>query len=76
VPSIGGQRLPAIGVEATGTTYRDLADIPNRPSVSPPEANQAAVDSLMADRNKTSEAADQLRRQPFTPPEPGSRVDF
>ena len=76
VPTIGGRPLPAIGAEATGTTYRDLADIPNLPRVSPPEENQAAIEGLAAERSRTGEAAGELRRQPFTPPEPAPRVDF
>jgi hypothetical protein len=44
--------------------------------VSPPEENQAAIEGLPAERSRTGDAAGQLRREPFTPPEPAPRVDF
>ena len=50
--------------------YRDLADIPERPDVTPTSMNQQAVQNLRDERARTMEAAESLRREPVTPPEP------
>jgi hypothetical protein len=56
--------------------YRDLADIPDAPRVSPPEANQEAIQSLMMDRANTAQTAEDLRRQPFNMPAPSMPPGF
>ena len=76
LPTIGGQTLPKETAPATPPVYRDLADIPEPPVISPPEANQEAIDSLMADRAKTAQTAEALRQQPFTMPDPAMTLDF
>jgi hypothetical protein len=76
LPAIGGQQLPKETSPAAPTVYRDLADIPEAPRVSPPEANQAAIQSLMMDRAKTSQTAEDLRQQPFDMPDPSTPPGF
>jgi len=76
LPTIGGQNLPKETAPTTPPVYRDLADIPEPPVISPPEANEAAIESLMADRAKTAQTAEELRRQPFTMPDPAMTLGF
>ena len=76
LPAIGGQALPKETAPATPPVYRDLADIPEPPRVSPPETNQEAIDSLIADRAETAQTAEALRRQPFTMPDPATTLGF
>ena len=61
---------------ATGmmVQYRDLADIPERPGVTARAVNDQAVESLMEDRARTAQAAESLRSEPFSPPEPAAPV--
>jgi len=70
LPAIGGRPLPPATGQAGAPLYRDLAGIPDPPPISLPEANQAAIQSLTMDRARTAEAAEDLRRQPFAPPDP------
>ena len=76
LPRIEGLALPKEAAPATPPVYRDLADIPEPPKISAPEENQEAIDSLMADRAKTEQTAEALRRQPFTMPESAMTLDF
>ena len=76
LPTIGGEQLPKDTSPAGPIVYRDLADIPEAPRVSPPDANQEAIQSLMMDRAKTAETADDLRRQPFNMPDPSTPPGF
>jgi len=76
LPTIEGEQLPKDTGPATPTVYRDLADIPEAPRVSPPETNQEAIQSLMMDRAKTAETAEDLRRQPFNMPDPSMPPGF
>ncbi|HMI96025.1 MAG TPA: hypothetical protein VK479_05885 [Micropepsaceae bacterium] len=76
LPSIGGQQLPKETTPTAPPVYRDLADIPEPPGVSPPEANQEAIQSLTMDRAKTAQTAEDLRRQPFTMPDPSTPPGF
>ena len=76
LPAIGGQNLPKDTAPAPPPVYRDLADIPDPPKVSAPEENQEAIDSLSADRAKTAQTAEELRRQPFTMPDPATTLGF
>jgi hypothetical protein len=76
LPAIGGQQLPKETAPAVPPSYRDLADIPEPPAVSPPEANQEAIQSLTMDRAKTAQTAEDLRRQPFTMPDPSTPPGF
>jgi len=76
LPTIGGEQLPKDTSPAGPIVYRDLADIPEAPPVSPPDANQEAIQSLMMDRAKTAETADDLRRQPFNMPDPSTPPGF
>jgi hypothetical protein len=50
--------------------FRDLADIPERPGVTARDVNDQALESLAEDRARTAQAADSLRDEPFTTPEP------
>jgi hypothetical protein len=76
LPAIGGQQLPKETSPAAPTVYRDLADIPEAPPVSRPEVNQEAIQSLMMDRAKTAQTAEDLRQQPFTMPDPSTPPGF
>ncbi len=53
-----------------GPVYRDLADIPERPDVTPTSMNQQAVQNLKEERAKTMDAAEMLRNEPVTSPAP------
>ena len=70
LPMIGGQPLPPEPPQAGPPVYRDLADIPEAPSVTPADVNEAAMQALAKDRATTAVAAEDLRRQPFAPPDP------
>jgi type IV pilus biogenesis protein CpaD/CtpE len=76
LPAIEGEQLPKDTSSAGPIVYRDLADIPEAPPVSRPQANQAAIESLMMDRAKTAETAQDLRRQPFNMPDPSTPLGF
>ena len=72
LPTIGGQPLPPLNAQMEAPVYRDLADIPAPPPITPPEANEAAIQSLAADRERTAAAAEALSRQPFVTPDPAN----
>jgi hypothetical protein len=76
LPAIEGEQLPKEPSPAAPVVYRDLADIPEAPAISPPAANQEAIQSLMMDRAKTAQTADDLRQQPFTMPDPSTPPGF
>ena len=65
-PVLGG----CLGVSNDMVMFRDLADIPERPAVTAREMNDKAAESLSADRARTAQAAESLRNEPFTAPEP------
>ena len=56
--------------------YRDLADIPEPPPVTPQAANDMTIETLAEDRAKTAHAADDLRRQPFMQPDSDIKPGF
>ena len=58
------------GMGASPPVYRNLADIPDRPQVTPKETNEKAVQNLAEERAKTMEAGENLRREPVTTPAP------
>jgi len=64
--SMGG----CTGASGTMVVFRDLADIPERPDVTAREVNDRAAQSLEEDRARTAQAIDDLRSEPFSPPEP------
>jgi len=76
LPSVGGRPLPPEGSQAAEPIYRDLADIPAPPSITPPDVNQGMIEALTADRAKTAQAAEDLRRQPFDQPDPATKLGF
>ena len=76
LPAIEGKQLPKDTSPAGPTVYRDLADIPEPPPISPPEANQEAIQSLMMDRAKTAQTAEDLRQQPFNMPDSSTPPGF
>ena len=59
-----------LGSPDTMVVFRDLADIPERPDVTAREVNDQAAQSLEEDRARTAQAIEDLRNEPFTPPEP------
>jgi len=76
LPAIEGEQLPKDASPAGPTVYRDLADIPDPPPISPPKANQEAIESLMMDRAKTAQTAEDLRQQPFNMPDSSTPPGF
>jgi hypothetical protein len=75
LPQIGGAPLPPEGTQAQ-PIYRDLADIPDPPPITPMEANQGTIQALTEDRAKTAQAAEDLRRQPFNQPDSATQPGF
>jgi hypothetical protein len=68
LPEINGAPLPP-EKGAARPIYRDLADIPEPPAVAAPERNESTAQTLIEDRAKTAQAAEDLRRQPFNQPD-------
>lgn len=58
------------GASERMVVFRDLADIPERPAVTAREMNDQALEALKEDRARTAQAAEDLRSEPFAPPEP------
>ena len=58
------------GASERMVVFRDLADIPERPGVTARDVNDQALESLAEDRARTAQAAESLRDEPFTTPEP------
>jgi len=75
LPKIAGSPLPPEPMAAK-PVYRDLADIPAPPTVTPPEMNQGTIQTLTDDRAKTAQAADDLRREPFNQPDSAIQPGF
>ena len=75
LPEIAGATVPADN-SANQPVYRDLADIPEPPAITPKAANDMTANSLSQDRASTAQAADDLRRQPFMQPDSDSKPGF
>jgi hypothetical protein len=75
LPRIGGAQLPP-DTSPVEPVYRDLADIPEPPSVTPQAANEMTIEALAQDRAKTAQAAEDLRQQPFMQPDSDSKPGF
>ena len=75
LPKIAGSPLPSEQSLAK-PVYRDLADIPAPPTVTPTEQNQGTIQALMKDRASTAQSADDLRRQPFNQPDSAIQPGF
>jgi hypothetical protein len=58
------------GCGGSDVVYRNLADIPDRPSVTPKDMNDKAVQNLTEERAKAMEAGENLRRETVTTPAP------
>ena len=67
LPRIGGEPLPPDKGEPA-PVYRDLADIPQPPVVTPHSENESTIQTLTEDRAKTARAAEDLRKEPFDQP--------
>ena len=78
MPKIAGLEAPvgpAITAAAPGSPqYRDLADLPQRPTPPDSATNQETVQSLTQERAKVMDEGERLRSEPFATPEPGMRV--
>jgi len=70
--SLGG----CLGTSGTMVQFRDLADIPEKPAVTAREVNDQAAQSLADDRARTAHIIEDLRNEPFSPPEPAPPVSF
>ena len=69
LPDIAGMPLPKL--ESQGpVTYRDLSTIPDPPAPTPYDTSQAAIQQLSQDRGTTESAADSVRGEAFTQPNP------
>jgi hypothetical protein len=75
LPEIGGAPLPP-ETSPVMPVYRDLADIPEPPAITPQAANDMTIETLADDRAKTAQAADDLRRQPFMQPDSDIKPGF
>jgi hypothetical protein len=75
LPKIDGAPLPPEPMQAK-PVYRDLADIPDPPAVTPTEMNQGTIQALVKDRAITVQTADDLRRQPFNQPDSAAKTGF
>ena len=75
LPEIGGAPLPP-ETSSTPPVYRDLADIPDPPAITPQAANTMTIETLAQDRAKTAQAAEDLRRQPFMQPDSDTKPGF
>ena len=75
LPRIGGSPLPP-ETSAVEPVYRDLADIPPAPSVTPQPDNEVTIKGLAEDRAKTAQAAEDLRQQPFMQPDSDTKPGF
>jgi hypothetical protein len=75
LPRIGGGPLPP-EMSSSRPVYRDLADIPAAPDVTPHATNQMTIDTLTQDRAKTAQAAEDLRQQPFMQPDSDTKPGF
>ena len=62
------------GPSGTMVQFRDLADIPEKPAVTAREVNDQTAQSLAEDRARTAQAVEDLRNEPFSPPEPAPPV--
>jgi hypothetical protein len=58
------------GCGGSEVVYRNLADIPDRPQVTPKDMNDKAVQNLTEERAKAMEAGENLRRESVTTPAP------
>ena len=65
-----------LGASGAMVQFRDLADIPEKPAVTDRSVNDQASQALMEDRARTAQAAESLRSEPFSPPEPAPPVSF
>ena len=75
LPKIAGATLPP-DTSTTQPIYRDLADIPEPPGITPQAANNMTIDALAQDRASTAQAAEDLRRQPFMQPDNDAKPGF
>lgn len=75
LPKIGGSPLPP-EMTPVEPVYRDLADIPAAPSITPMADNEMTIKDLAEDRAKTAQAAEDLRRQPFMQPDSDTKPGF
>ena len=75
LPRIGGSPLPP-ETSSVEPVYRDLADIPLAPPVTPRADNEVTIKGLAEDRAKTAQAVENLRQQPFTQPDSDTKPGF
>jgi hypothetical protein len=75
LPRIGGSPLPP-ETNPVEPVYRDLADIPEAPPITPMADNEMTIKDLAQDRAKTAQAAEDLRRQPFMQPDSDTKPGF
>jgi len=75
LPRIGGSPLPPDS-SPVQPVYRDLADIPAAPPVTPRADNKVTVQSLAGDRARTAQAAENLRQEPFMQPDSDFKPGF
>jgi hypothetical protein len=78
MPKIAGLEGPMsaaiTGAGPGSPQYRDLADLPQRPTAPDSAKNEQTVQSLTQDRAEVMEEGEHLRNEPFATPEPGMRV--
>ncbi|HYM18138.1 MAG TPA: hypothetical protein VEU06_06215 [Micropepsaceae bacterium] len=74
MPKIAGLAPVMPGARVEAPDYRNLAELPQRPTPVDSAKTEETVRSLADERAKTSEEGDRLRNEPFATPEPGMRL--
>ncbi len=69
LPEVGGMPLPNLDSQGP-VSYRDLSTIPDPPAPTPYDTSQAAIQQLSQDRGTAQAAADTVRGEAFTQPNP------
>jgi len=76
LPAIAGAPEPVRGMPAPVVMYRDLADIPARPTLHSAMEDRNDIQTLTADRARAAQEADRLRNEPFVTPAPAMKSEF
>jgi hypothetical protein len=78
MPKIAGLQAPVspaiTGAPVESPQYRNLANLPERPTPPDSKDNDQTVRSLTEERAKAAEEGERLRTQPFATPDPGMRL--
>ena len=76
-PKIAGLEVsvsPGVTGASESPMYRNLADLPQRPTPVDSAESEETVRSLAEERAKAADEAERLRKAPFATPPPGERL--